>query len=133
MFAPRVTPREQPHRQRERIVRNVRKNGAGDPDRTDDLLITNQLLYQLSYAGSAWRDRPRQARPESRMLARPLDITIASSVASVSPTALGRAPGAAKRRDATRGRNISAGQDLDRVSLTQRYREARELRLGHSV
>ena len=25
--------------------------GAGDRTRTDDLLITNQLLYQLSYAG----------------------------------------------------------------------------------
>ena len=27
------------------------KNGAGDRIRTNDLLITNQLLYQLSYAG----------------------------------------------------------------------------------
>jgi hypothetical protein len=27
------------------------KNGAGSRIRTDDLLITNQLLYQLSYAG----------------------------------------------------------------------------------
>ena len=26
-------------------------NGAGNRARTDDLLITNQLLYQLSYAG----------------------------------------------------------------------------------
>ena len=26
-------------------------NGAGDRNRTDDLLITNQLLYQLSYTG----------------------------------------------------------------------------------
>ncbi len=26
-------------------------NGAGDQTRTDDLLITSQLLYQLSYAG----------------------------------------------------------------------------------
>jgi hypothetical protein len=25
--------------------------GAGDVNRTHDLLITNQLLYQLSYAG----------------------------------------------------------------------------------
>jgi hypothetical protein len=30
---------------------NLRKNGAGDGTRTRDLLITNQLLYQLSYAG----------------------------------------------------------------------------------
>ncbi len=28
------------------------KNGANDPDRTDDLLITNELLYQLSYVGA---------------------------------------------------------------------------------
>ena len=28
--------------------------GAGDRTRTFDLLITNQLLYQLSYAGPAW-------------------------------------------------------------------------------
>ena len=27
------------------------KNGAGSRTRTDDRLITNQLLYQLSYAG----------------------------------------------------------------------------------
>ncbi len=27
--------------------------GAGDPIRTDDLLITSQLLCQLSYAGLA--------------------------------------------------------------------------------
>ena len=29
------------------------KSGAGGPTRTGDLLITNQLLYQLSYAGLA--------------------------------------------------------------------------------
>ena len=28
-----------------------RENGAGSRTRTDDLLITNQLLYQLSYTG----------------------------------------------------------------------------------
>ena len=32
----------------------MRSNGAGSRTRTDDLLITNQLLYQLSYAGKAW-------------------------------------------------------------------------------
>ena len=26
-------------------------DGANDPDRTDDLIITNDLLYQLSYVG----------------------------------------------------------------------------------
>ena len=29
--------------------------GAGSRIRTDDLLITNQLLYQLSYAGDGKR------------------------------------------------------------------------------
>ena len=29
------------------------KVGAGTRTRTEDLLITNQLLYQLSYAGQA--------------------------------------------------------------------------------
>ena len=29
----------------------LEKNGAEDRSRTDDLLITNQLLYQLSYFG----------------------------------------------------------------------------------
>ncbi len=29
----------------------LRKIGAGTRNRTTDLLITNQLLYQLSYAG----------------------------------------------------------------------------------
>ena len=27
------------------------RNGANDPSRTDDLLITSELLYQLSYVG----------------------------------------------------------------------------------
>ncbi len=30
----------------------LRKNKAGSRTRTDDLLITNQLLYQLSYTGT---------------------------------------------------------------------------------
>ena len=33
----------------------LRNFGAGDRTRTDDLLITNQLLYQLSYAGLLYR------------------------------------------------------------------------------
>ena len=32
-----------------------RKNGADDPTRTDDLLITSELLYQLSYVGPGGR------------------------------------------------------------------------------
>ena len=30
-------------------------NGAGETNRTPDLLITNQLLYQLSYTGRSWQ------------------------------------------------------------------------------
>ena len=47
--------------------------GAGRRIRTDDLLITNQLLYQLSYAG---KKIARPARTDSgserRKLAQPL-------------------------------------------------------------
>ena len=32
----------------------IENNGAGERTRTADLLITNQLLYQLSYAGLGW-------------------------------------------------------------------------------
>ena len=31
------------------------RSGAGSRNRTRDLLITNQLLYQLSYAGAGLR------------------------------------------------------------------------------
>ncbi len=34
-----------------RRLERAEKEGAGNRVRTDDLLITNQLLYQLSYAG----------------------------------------------------------------------------------
>ncbi len=34
---------------------NRAMNGAGERSRTSDLLITNQLLYQLSYTGMANR------------------------------------------------------------------------------
>ena len=32
----------------------LQENGAGDRSRTHDLLITSQLLYQLSYTGMIW-------------------------------------------------------------------------------
>lgn len=35
-------------------LKNLEKTGAGNRTRTDDLLITNQLLYQLSYPGKAY-------------------------------------------------------------------------------
>ena len=44
-----------------------RKFGADDPVRTGDLLITNQLLYQLRYAGLGGR-RPTGGR-NRRMVA----------------------------------------------------------------
>tara|TARA_B100001989_G_scaffold252426_1_gene234422 strand:+ start:1033 stop:1209 length:177 start_codon:yes stop_codon:yes gene_type:complete len=33
-------------------IKKVRKNGAATRTRTADLMITNQLLYQLSYCGT---------------------------------------------------------------------------------
>ena len=39
------------------IVGLSRDFGAGTRTRTEDLLITNQLLYQLSYAGQACGSR----------------------------------------------------------------------------
>jgi hypothetical protein len=45
-----VTRIERPLQHRE-YLSIVRIFGAGGRTRTDDLLITNQLLYQLSYAG----------------------------------------------------------------------------------
>ena len=36
----------------QKIYESVGINGAGTKIRTRDLLITNQLLYQLSYAGT---------------------------------------------------------------------------------
>ena len=47
------------------------ETGADDRSRTDDLLITNQLLYQLSYIGKIpqfsqapnWGSTPQLARP----------------------------------------------------------------------
>ena len=38
-------------------------NGANDRDRTDDLFITNELLYQLSYIGT--NETPLEADAES--------------------------------------------------------------------
>jgi hypothetical protein len=35
----------------EEVNRWARIRGASERDRTSDLLITNQLLYRLSYAG----------------------------------------------------------------------------------
>ena len=42
--------------------KSLSNSGAGGRTRTDDLLITNQLLYQLSYAGLAWGGRRYSTR-----------------------------------------------------------------------
>ena len=36
----------------------ARGDGAGSRIRTDDRLITNQVLYQLSYTGDSWERVP---------------------------------------------------------------------------
>ena len=46
-----------------------RDSGAGTRTRTEDLLITNQLLYQLSYAGQAWGSSRSEAAPERQIVA----------------------------------------------------------------
>ena len=47
----------------------TRDFGAGDPARTGDLLITNQLLCQLSYAGSACGEAKEQPSLAQRFAA----------------------------------------------------------------
>ena len=44
----------------------LRISGAGDVTRTRDLLITNQLLYQLSYAGPGEEEPGPPARGSER-------------------------------------------------------------------
>ena len=44
-------------------------NGAGSRIRTDDLLITNQLLYQLSYAGKMRRKLARTSHLSNKSAA----------------------------------------------------------------
>ena len=51
----------QDEKQRQRHLRGATDCGAGERTRTADLLITNQLLYQLSYAG--WVECARPIRP----------------------------------------------------------------------
>jgi hypothetical protein len=43
-------------------------NGAGSGTRTHDLLITSQLLYQLSYAGNKARDCKQSALRRQRVI-----------------------------------------------------------------
>jgi hypothetical protein len=49
--------------------------GAGSRIRTDDLLITNQLLYQLSYAGENAAHISAHRRPEQVANVRSVDAS----------------------------------------------------------
>ena len=58
--------------------------GAGNRARTDDLLITNQLLYQLSYAGIDFGNRAKKLRltdspPRFSFTRRPVGVQQATS------------------------------------------------------
>ena len=53
---PGVTPEYIENKLANRNSELSKEFGAGDVTRTRDLLITNQLLYQLSYAGQAGTD-----------------------------------------------------------------------------
>lgn len=57
-FQSRVQPRKTQHVKLILTACNeptiMKINGAGDKTRTYDLMITNQLLYQLSYTGLRW-------------------------------------------------------------------------------
>lgn len=44
------------------MVKLFDSNGADTPTRTEDLRITNALLYQLSYAGT-WKGRQYMQNP----------------------------------------------------------------------
>ena len=48
---------------RKRAMRSLRGRGAGGRTRTPDLLITNQLLYQLSYTSVGSRCRSPHSTP----------------------------------------------------------------------
>ena len=43
-----------PETKKARISASLLNGGAGTKSRTRDLLITSQLLYQLSYTGMGW-------------------------------------------------------------------------------
>jgi hypothetical protein len=65
--------------------------GAGRRIRTDDLLITNQLLYQLSYAGNDGRSlaqRPRRDKRAAPYMRERASTVSGSAVSSVLTTVL---------------------------------------------
>ena len=72
------------------------KNGAGERSRTLDLLITSQLLYQLSYTGTVfkkwWRMTGSNRRPSAcKADALPAEL-ILQSIAQRRPTLTGGNP-----------------------------------------
>ncbi len=67
------------------------ENGAGRRIRTDDLLITNQLLYQLSYAGNNARSlahRPSRDKRAATYIRDRISTDSGSAVSSVLITVL---------------------------------------------
>ena len=66
---------------------NRRKSGAGNRVRTDDLLITNQLLYQLSYAGVARRNIAGNHIGKRTFSSRPAHLPSSKSECLASPPA----------------------------------------------
>ena len=64
-------------RARRRFAQIVEEFGAGGRTRTDDLLITNQLLYQLSYAGR------QEGTPEQPRRGKHLSLTHLTRTASL--------------------------------------------------
>ena len=58
--------------------------GAGSRIRTDDLLITNQLLYQLSYAGVYLGEPPRMAIPKIEQVYSTISTVLPKQISAAS-------------------------------------------------
>ena len=59
---------------------------AGSRIRTDDLLITNQLLYQLSYAGVHLGKPPRGAIPKIEQVYTTISAVLLNQISSQQHT-----------------------------------------------
>ena len=71
----------------------ARKNGAGERSRTLDLLITSQLLYQLSYTGIWWRMTGSNRRPPAcKAGALPAELILLGNTPSDVLLSQGEAP-----------------------------------------
>ena len=59
-------------------------DGAGSRIRTDDLLITNQLLYQLSYAGVYLGKPPRGGDPKIEQVYNTISAVLLNQISSTN-------------------------------------------------